>query len=301
MVYGEVDVGDAGEFMALRPKLFGVAYRMLGSVSDAEDVVQEAYLRWQQVERADVDSPEAFLTTVVVRLSLDELRSARARRERYVGPWLPEPLVVDDNDPAVATELADSLSMAFLVLLEALSPLERAAFLLREVFGYGYDELAAMLDKDAAACRQLVSRARRHVEARRQRYDADRRTSAELARRFVAACLTGDLEPVVGLLTEDVTLWTDGGGIAKAARRPIVGPAKVARFLLAVAPTLPPSAVTHEALVNGQPGIVVTDADAPILAMVVDVLEDRIAAVRVVLNPEKLRALVPHFNRAAEG
>jgi RNA polymerase sigma factor (sigma-70 family) len=205
MVYGEVDVGDAGEFMALRPKLFGVAYRMLGSVSDAEDVVQEAYLRWQQVERADVDSPEAFLTTVVVRLSLDELRSARARRERYVGPWLPEPLVVDDNDPAVATELADSLSMAFLVLLEALSPLERAAFLLREVFGYGYDELAAMLDKDAAACRQLVSRARRHVEARRQRYDADRRTSAELARRFVAACLTGDLEPVVGLLTEDVT------------------------------------------------------------------------------------------------
>src|SRR3954469_1184349 len=176
-------MGEAEPFVALKPKLFGIAYRMLGSVSDAEDVVQDAYLRWQAADTSEVRNAEAFLTTVVVRLSLDELRSARARRAQYVGPWLPEPLLVDDRDPAEAAELADSLSMAFLVVLETLSPAERAAFLLREVFGYDYDEIAAMLDKQPAACRQLVSRANRHVGERRQRYDADRRRGHELARR----------------------------------------------------------------------------------------------------------------------
>jgi RNA polymerase sigma-70 factor (ECF subfamily) len=284
---------DVDVFLGLKPTLFGVAYRMLGSVADAEDVVQEAFLRWQATDRSKVRSPEAFLTTVVVRLSLDELRSARARRETYVGPWLPEPLLVDESDPLGAAELADTLSMAFLVLLETLSPPERAAFLLREVFGYDYDEIARMLDKEPPACRQLVARARRHVDERRRRYDADRQRGTELARRFVAACATGDLDGVLGMLTDDATLWTDGGGVVKAARRPIVGAVKVGRFLIAVTPTLPPTADLHDAVVNGQPGLVVTDGEAPVLTMVFDVLDGRIAGVRVVSNPQKLTALDP--------
>jgi RNA polymerase sigma-70 factor (ECF subfamily) len=180
-------MGEAEAFLEVKPKLFGIAYRMLGSVSDAEDIIQEAYLRWQSADTADVRSAEAFLTTIVVRLSLDELRSARARRESYVGPWLPEPLLVDERDPADAAELADSLSMAFLVVLETLSPAERAAFLLHEVFGYEYDEIASMLDKQPTACRQLVSRAKRHVGERRQRYDADHRRGLQLAQQFQLA------------------------------------------------------------------------------------------------------------------
>ena len=279
-------------FVELRPRLFGIAYRMLGSVSDAEDVVQEAYLRWQRA--SSVDNPEAFLTTVVVRLSLDELRSSRKRRESYVGPWLPEPLLVDDRDPAEVAELADSLSMAFLVVLEALTPAERAAFLLHEVFGYGYDEIAAMLDKQPAACRQLVSRARRSVGERRQRYDADRRQGHELAARFMTACATGDVDDVMALLSDDATLWTDGGGVVKAARRVIVGARKVARFLIAVAPTLPPTAALHDAAVNGQPGTVVTDGDAVIMTIAYDIIDGVIVGVRAVSNPEKLAGLRLH-------
>jgi RNA polymerase sigma-70 factor (ECF subfamily) len=284
---------DTEVFVALKPKLFGVAYRMLGSVADAEDVVQEAFLRWRNVDSSEVRSAEAFLTTVVVRLSLDELGTARARRETYVGPWLPEPGLVDDNDPAQAAELADTLSMAFLVVLETLSPVERAAFLLREVFGYDYDEIATMLDKQPAACRQLVTRARRNVDERRRRYDADRRRGADLARRFVVACATGDLDEVLSLLADDATLWTDGGGVVRAARRPIVGARKAARFLIAVTPTLPETAVTSPALVNGQPGVVVTDGDQPLLAMALDILDDRIVGVRIVSNPEKLSGVAP--------
>src|SRR4051812_35256629 len=211
------------QYVELRPRLFGIAYRMLGSVSDAEDVVQDAYLRWQQVDQAEVRSAEAFLTTIVVRLSLDVLQSARVRREQYVGPWLPEPLLVDEHDPAEVAELADSLSMAFLVVLEALAPDERAAFLLREVFGYDYDEIAAMLEKQPATCRQLVSRAKRRVGERRQRYDTDRRRGQELAQRFQEACATGDVDALMAMLSDDATLWTDGGGVVQAARRVIVG------------------------------------------------------------------------------
>jgi len=281
-------MGDVDEFVALRPTLFGVAYRMLGSVADAEDVLQDAYLRWKDVDPAEVRSAQAFLTTVVVRLALDELRSARARREKYVGPWLPEPLLVDESDPAAASELADTLSMAFLVLLETLSPLERAAFLLREVFGYDYNEIAAMLDKQPAACRQLVARSRRHVDERRQRYDADRARGAELAHTFLAACLSGDLDGMLALLAEDATLWTDGGGVVKAARRAIVGARKAARFLIAVTPNVPAEAEIHDAVVNGQPGLLVVADGAAYLTMSFDVLDDRIVGIRVVSNPEKL-------------
>jgi RNA polymerase sigma-70 factor, ECF subfamily len=278
-------------YVELRPRLFGIAYRMLGSVSDAEDVVQDAYLRWQGAATADVRNPEAFLTTVVVRLSLDELRSSRKRREHYVGPWLPEPLLVDERDPAAAAELADSLSMAFLVVLEALAPAERAAFLLHEVFGYDYEDIAAMLGKQPATCRQLVSRAKKSVGDRRQRYDADRRLGHELARQFQAACATGDIDAVMALLSEDATLWTDGGGVVRAARRVIVGARKVARFLIAVTPTVPPTALMHEATVNGQPGTVVTDGGVAIMTIAYDVLDGRIVGVRVVANPDKLAAL----------
>ncbi len=278
-------------FLALKPTLFGVAYRMLGSVADAEDVVQEAYLRWQAADRSQVRSADAFLTTVVVRLSLDELRSARARRETYVGPWLPEPLLVDERDPASSAELADSLSMAFLVLLETLSPTERAAFLLHEVFGYDYDAVASILDKQPAACRQLVSRAKRHVDQRRQRYDADRRRGVELARRFQHACLSGDLDGMLALLADDATLWTDGGGVVKAARRPIVGARKAARFLIAVAPTVPPTARLHDVSVNGQPGQLVVDGGVALMAIAFDVLDERIVGIRVVSNPEKLASI----------
>jgi RNA polymerase sigma-70 factor, ECF subfamily len=285
------DASLSEQYVELRPRLFGIAYRMLGSVSDAEDVVQDAYLRLQRAATTEIDNPEAFLTTVVVRLSLDELRSSRRRREQYVGPWLPEPLLVDERDPASAAELADSLSMAFLVVLEALAPDERAAFLLHEVFGYDYADIAAMLDKQQAACRQLVSRARRRVGERRQRFNADRRRGQELAQQFQMACATGDIDGVMALLSEDATLWTDGGGIVKAARRVITGARKVARFLLAVMPTVPPTAQLHEALVNGEPGTVVTDGDVPIMTIAYDVIDDRIVGVRVVSNPEKLTAL----------
>jgi len=284
-------MSETDAYVELRPRLFGIAYRMLGSVSDAEDVVQEAYLRWQRTDQAQVLNVESFLTTVVVRLSLDELRSSRRRREQYVGPWLPEPLLVDDNDPSAAAELADSLSMAFLVVLEALAPAERAAFLLHEVFGYDYDAISTMLDKQPATCRQLVSRAKRHVGERRQRYDADRRRGLELAREFQTACATGDIDAVMALLSDDATCWTDGGGVVRAARRVIVGARKVARFLIAVTPTIPPTAQMHEAIVNGQPGTVVTDGGAAILTVAYDVLDGRITGVRVVSNPEKLTAL----------
>ena len=286
-------MADAAGFLALKGRLFGVAYRMLGSVGDAEDVVQEAYLRWQGVSGDDVQSPERFLTTVVVRLSLDELRSARARRESYVGPWLPEPLLVDERDPAAAAELADTLSMAFLVLLESLSPAERAAFLLHDVFGYSHREISDMLGRPETACRQLVSRARRSVDLRRQRYDADRERGRELARRFQRACVSGDLAALLELLADDVTLWTDGGGVVKAARRPIVGARKAARFLVAIAPDAPAGTVSHEVLVNGRPGLLLLDGATPYAAMSFDVLDGRIAGIQVVTNPEKLAALSP--------
>lgn len=284
-------MGDDETFLELRPKLFGLAYRMLGSAADAEDVLQEAYLRWRQRARTDVRSPSSFLATVVARLCLDSLGSARARRERYVGPWLPEPLLVDEADPADAAELADSLSLAFLVLLEELSPAERAAFLLHDVFDYGYPELAGILARQAPACRQLVARARRHLDARRRRFDTDRRRAAQLTEQFVAACSSGDIDALAGMLADDVVVWADGGGQVKSALRPIIGPAKAARFLAAVAQTVPPGAEVGPVLLNGQPGLVIVHAGVAINAIVLDVIDGRISDVRIVANPDKLRAV----------
>jgi RNA polymerase sigma-70 factor, ECF subfamily len=284
-------VADPETFLTLRPTLFGVAYRMLGSATDAEDILQEAYLRWQDRAEEEIASPRAFLTTVVVRLCIDQLRSARARRECYPGPWLPEPLATDDAEPGRAAELADSLSLAFLVLLEKLSPPERAVLILRDVFGYRYAEIAPMLGRSEQACRQLLSRARRQVTDRRHRFDADRRHGEELAGRFVAACATGDLQGLLGLLAADVVVWTDGGGKARAAPRPVVGAARASRFLINVTKRLGPHAGARYVRLNGQPGIVIEEAGVPTSAIVLDVIDGLVCGVRVIANPDKLEAL----------
>jgi RNA polymerase sigma-70 factor (ECF subfamily) len=282
---------DLAVFDEHRSYLFGVAYRMLSSAADAEDIVQEAYLRWSAEPRDGIESPRGFLTTVVVRLCLDELRSARARRETYVGPWLPEPLVVDDNDPAAAAELADSLSLAFLVVLEELAPAERAAFLLHDVFEYGYPDIASMLGRQEPACRQLVSRARQRVGDRHQRFDADRAMGHELAQRFVVACTTGDVEELMDLLAEDVVVWTDGGGKVRAALNPIYGAEKSIRFLVAITHDIPESANVRHALVNGQPGLLIVDDGAVTTAVAFDIIDGVVVGVRVVSKPDKLAAI----------
>lgn len=285
-------MADVDTFVGLRPLLFSVAYRMLGSATEADDVLQEAYLRWADVPDGEVSSARAYLTTVVVRLCVDQLRSARVRRESYVGTWLPEPVLLGSPpDPSAAAELADSVSLAFLVMLEELTPVERAAFLLREVFGYDYAELAGMLDRSEAGCRQLVSRARRHVSERRTRFDADRERSRQLTRRFLAACATGDLDGLLSMLAQDVVVWSDGGGKAKAALRPVHGADKVARLLVGISQKGLAGAEIREVDINGQPGLVVLSDGVVTTAAVADVLDGQITAVRIVANPDKLIAL----------
>jgi RNA polymerase sigma-70 factor (ECF subfamily) len=278
-------------FQQSRADLFGLAYRMLASAADAEDVVHDAYLRWRAKPRQDVRSPRAFLATVVARLCIDALGSARARRESYVGPWLPEPLLVDEPGPAELSELSDSLSMAFLVLLEELTPAERAALLLHDVFGYGYDELSSALQCEQAACRQLVARARKALGARRRRFEADGDRAHQLATRFVDACAGGDLGGLLEILAEDVVVWTDGGGKAKASPHPVVGAQRAARFLIAIARGTPSGTEVLHANLNGQPGLLAVSGGVAVSAVVLDIAESRVCGVRVVANPDKLAAL----------
>ncbi len=280
----------------LRPLLFSIAYRMVGSVSEAEDLVQEAFLRYHRAQPADVESPKAYLSAVTTRLAIDHLRSARARREEYVGPWLPEPLVADERapDPSVQAELADSLSLAFLVLLERLSPVERAAFLLREVFGYPYDEIAEVIDRSEDNTRQLVSRARRHVDAERPRFDVSRKMHEALTERFVQATQDGDVDGLIELLAADAYTYTDGGGKAQAPRRTVHGRERVARFMVGIArPERGVPAVTlHPVLVNGLPGRLARDAQGTAVAVLtLDVADGLVTAVRIVVNPDKLAHL----------
>ncbi|MCA1688304.1 MAG: RNA polymerase sigma-70 factor [Actinobacteria bacterium] len=282
--------GDPSEvFDRHRPLLFSIAYRMLGSVMDAEDVVQEAFLRWQRASEAEVRSPKAYLSAVVTRLSIDQLRSARARREEYVGPWLPEPL---PTGPAPDTAAVDeSLSMAFLVLLESLNPTERAVFLLREVFDYDYEEISHLVGKSEANCRQIARRARDSVAARRPRFERSPEQEERLVERFVEACASGDLEGLVSLLSDDITVWSDGGGRVAAARRPIHGPDRVARFFLGLVSKAPPTFVASPVRINGGPGIVGYAGGRPLNVLAFDVADGRIRAIRIVVNPEKLRAV----------
>src|SRR5215211_2031190 len=288
------------EFAALRPSAFAIAYRMLGSVSEAEDVVQEGFLRLHRARAGGerIESPRAYLSTVVSRLSLDQLRSARVRRETYVGQWLPEPLVASaDDDPARKAEIADSLSLAFLVLLESLSPEQRAAFLLREVFDEPYDRIAEIIGTSEQNARQLATRARRHVEEARPRFQASREQREELATRFFAAAEEGDLQGLEELLAHDVVLQGDGGGKAPALARAMHGRTRVARVLragFARLQTLPGGVIARREEVNGQPGALFLDGDGRLIGvMILDVAEGQIQGVRSIVNPDKLRHLGP--------
>ena len=285
----------AEEFEELRPLLFSIGYRILGSVSEAEDAVQETWLRYA-ASPAQPASAKAFLSAVVTRVSIDVLRSARVRREEYAGPWFPEPLLTDPyQDPERSAELADSVSMAALLLLERLTPLERAVFVLREVFGFGFDEIASAVGRSEAACRQLAVRARRHVDAGRPRFKADRRERDELAARFFGALREGDVDSLRELLAADASLVGDAGGKAPALARSIIGAEKVARVLASVFPWLVRIDVTmepHE--VNGQPGAIFRDRDNKVLlAMTLDILDRQIQTIRSVSNPDKLGHMGP--------
>ena len=271
-------------YETLRPLAFSIAYRMLGSVAEAEDVVQEGLLRLHRAQA--VEHPKAFVATVVTRLSIDELRSARARRETYVGQWLPEPIVTDSRPDD------ESVTMALLITLESLTPVERAVFLLHDVFDYGYDEIAEIVGKSRENCRQLALRARRHVEARRARFEASREQRERLAARFFEAVRDGDLDGLVTLLAEDAVAIGDGGGKAAARATPLRGGAKVARFMLGLARLGERRAYTYEFTeLNGEPGAVIREDGEVIGTMVIEVRGDEITAMRSVVNPDKLRHL----------
>jgi RNA polymerase sigma-70 factor (ECF subfamily) len=283
------------EFEELRPLLFAIAYRILGSVAEAEDAVQETWLRYQS-STTQPTSPKAFLSAVVTRISIDVLRSARVRREEYVGPWFPEPLLTDPyEDPERSAELADSLSMAALLLLERLTPLERAVFVLREVFGFSFPEVAVAVGRSEAACRQLAVRARRHMDLGRPRFEADRREREELAARFFDALRDGDVDGLRELLAADVQMVGDGGGKAPGLARTVIGADKVARVLASGFPVLvriDARVEPHE--LNGQPGAILRDRDGQVVAtLTLDVLGGRIQTIRSVLNPDKLGHLGP--------
>jgi RNA polymerase sigma-70 factor, ECF subfamily len=288
-------VSRAEEFEELRPLLFSIAYRILASVSEAEDAVQEAWLRYAASPTSPA-SAKAFLSAVVTRVSIDVLRSARVRREEYVGPWFPEPLLTDPyEDPERSAELADSVSTAALLLLERLSPLERAVFVLREVFAFGFAEVAAAVGRSEPACRQLAVRARRHMDEARPRFEADRREREELAERFFDAFREGDIDSLQELLAADIQLVGDGGGKAPALARSIIGSEKVARVLASIFPWLVRIGVRLEPReVNGQPGAICRDRDSKVLvALTLDVLDGQIQTIRSVSNPDKLRHLGP--------
>ncbi|MFF4921137.1 RNA polymerase sigma-70 factor [Kitasatospora sp. NPDC001261] len=299
------------DFERHRRTVFGIAYRMLGSVADAEDLVQDTWLRWSGVT-GPVASPGGFLARTVTNLALNKLDSAAVRRESYVGPWLPEPLVAEP-DATDGVERAETVSVALLVVLESLSPLERAVFVLKEAFGFSYQEIAEALDRTEAACRQVGSRARAHVRARRPRYDAPPELRRRATDEFLSACVGGDLNRMLELLAPDVTSWTDGGGVISAALRPVTGADNVARFVLGVLRRLGEGAGVRPVLVNGVPGVLVTVDGAVDSVTVFEFAEQpdgavRISEIRAVRNPHKLAHLagpapvpVPGADGSADG
>jgi RNA polymerase sigma-70 factor (ECF subfamily) len=291
-------VTEVDLFQANRPLLFAVAYRMLGSASDAEDVVQDAWLRYAAAQPSDVRSPKAYLTTIVTRLCLDRLKSARAAREEYVGPWLPEPVLTDDrHEPERSLALAESVTMAFMVLLETLTPEERAVFLLREVFEHEYGEIAGMLDTTPANCRQLFHRAKTRVAEKRPRFCEAAREKRALIGRFVGAFMDGNAEELTRLLAEDVGFWSDGGGKVLAARRPVFGRDSVVKLLLGIRRTAPAAGISIEAVtleivaVNHEPAIVLRVAGEVNSIYALTVSDDAIVAIHIVRNPDKLQFL----------
>ncbi|QKG21864.1 RNA polymerase sigma-70 factor [Actinomadura verrucosospora] len=280
-----------------RDLLFAVAYRMLGTAADAEDAVQDAWLRWSAADRSDVREPRAYLVRITTNVALDRLRSARAQRETYVGPWLPEPMLTSPDVAAEGAELAESVSMAMMVVLETLSPLERAVFVLKEVFGYPYAEIARALDRAETSVRQLGTRARKHVEARRPRFEADGAERRAATERFLDAVVGGDINRLMETLAPDVTLWTDGGGKVRAPRRIVHGAARIARFFTGIAARPyegvdPSEWRLRRVEINGGPAVVVDGPDGPISAISGTAGDDgRIRDIHLVANPDKLRAL----------
>jgi RNA polymerase sigma-70 factor (TIGR02957 family) len=305
---------DTSQYTEYRPLMFSIAYRMTGSVSDSEDIVQEAFLRADKADRADrgIESPKSYLATITTRLAIDHLRSARVRRESYVGTWLPEPLIgtepartgligtgltgTAEPDPAELAETSDSLSMAFLVLLESLAPAERAVFLLREVFGYDYGEIAGITGKTEAACRQIFARARRRIDEGRPRFETTRAEGEELTALFLAAASGGDMTSLLERLAPDVLFYGDSGGKGEATfTAPLAGRDLVAQILrVQLVRTLELGAELSSAWVNGQPGLLARDTDGALIAVIAfDVLDGQIQAIRAVANPEKLRHIGP--------
>ena len=280
-------------FETYRPYLFSIAYRMLGSAMDAEDMVQETYLRYQSKPKDDIRSLKAYLTTILTRLCLDQLQLARRKREQYVGPWLPEPVLTTETaetgDPEKRVDMQESISLAFLVLLEQLQPFERAVFLLREVFGYDFAEIATMLDKSEAACRRSFSRARLHLRAHRPRFPASPQLHRQLLSGYFQAVETGETTPLMNLLSENVTLWTDGGGKTKtAALRPIRGRDAVARMSLGSKRFWPENYRVELGEVNGQVAMIIRAGGQAFSVLTIEVEEGHIQTIRVIANPEKL-------------
>ncbi|MEV0343028.1 RNA polymerase sigma-70 factor [Nocardia sp. NPDC050713] len=278
-------------FVEHRRLLFATAYRMLGTVTDAEDVLQDAWLKWHEADRSEVRHPKSYLVRTVTNLSLNRLTSATATRESYVGPWLPEPLLTTP-DFAERTELADTVSTAMLVVLETLTPIERAVFLLREVFGYSHTEIAETLDRPEATIRQIAHRARNHVRSRRPRFDTDTTERAHVTEQFMAACAGGDLNALMDLLAPDVTCWSDGGGVVTAARRPLHGPDHVARWILGVLAKPESAGIALElAHINGEVGALARSGGVPVAAFTYDLINGRIENLRFQVNPGKLKGL----------
>ncbi|GLF94897.1 RNA polymerase sigma-70 factor [Streptomyces yaizuensis] len=282
---------DTATFEQNRRMLFGIAYRMLGSVADAEDLVQDTWLRCSQVSTR-VENPAGYLARTVTNLALNRLTSAAVTRERYVGPWLPEPLVTRP-DTAEDVELAESVSLAMLVVLESLSPLERAVFVLKEVFGFSFTEIAGMLERSEASVRQVGRRARTHVQERRPRYDTPDEVRRRVTDEFLAACVGGDLNRVMELLAPDVTAWSDGGGKVQAALHPQRGADKVARFFTGVLAKLAPGTDAHPVLVNGRPGLLFTVDGRPDTVTCAEIVDGRITQIHAIRNPDKLRHVEP--------
>jgi RNA polymerase sigma-70 factor (ECF subfamily) len=276
-------------FQEHRPTLARLAYRMLGSLADTDDILQEAYLRWTRAGRGTVQSPRSYLTAIVTRLCIDQRQAVEARKTRYIGPWLPEPVVEPGAaDPGARLEAAESVSMALLVVLESLSPVERAAYLLRRVFDYGYDEIGAVLGKSEVNCRQLVSRAEERIRERRPRFEAAPAEAERLTGAFLQACATGDLHRLVDLLAADAVLYSDSGGKVPAALVPIRGADRIARLVLGILKKAPAGLEVRRVRVNGQPGLMALIEGVIVQVMTFEVVDGRIATCFVVRNPDKL-------------
>ena len=275
--------GAAVSFEPLRPKLMRVAYRMLGSVHDAEDMVQEAFIRWMNTDRSDIREPEAFLRRTVTRLCLDRLKSARHQRETYVGPWLPDPIVEEEE--------VEDVTLPLMLALERLSPLERAVFLLHDVFGLEYEEVAVTIQREPTACRQLAARAREHVRNARPRFHIEKQRGLAFAEAFFAASRSGDMKALGAMLAADVSIHADGGGKRPAAIKPILGFDSVMKLYEHLAPMFPETKFVRAAFINGLPGFITLEADGQFQTTALEIEDGKVAAIYVMRNPEKLRHL----------